>query len=328
MALGTIGAIIGAGVLGAGASVAAGSMAAGAASDAAAQSAQAATNAAKLQTDEARRQYDQTRADYTPYRAVGTGALSKLAAMYGVGDGVDWEAYVKADPLAYQDWLSNYPDMSLSDYGKYNYTYDLNYHRGTGQFSQAQAQEQTIETPYGTFTIPGTQAKAMAAAPDANPNYAGRDLSKFKNNGGFQASPGYDWRMTEGTKAIERSAASRGLLRSGGTLKAIQRYGEGLASSEYENYANRLASLAGVGQSATGSTSAAGQAASAGIQAAYGAAGNAQANAFTNAGNARASSYQNIGNAVGGLAGNVAGAYLYGQGMKTPWNAGMPGVAV
>ena len=41
-------------------------------------------------------------------------------------------------------------------------------------------------------------------------------------------------------------------------MKAIQRYGEGFMSSEYENYANRLAAMAGIGQSATGSTAAAG----------------------------------------------------------------------
>lgn len=74
-----------------------------------------------------------------------------------------------------------------------------------------------------------------------------------------QTSPGYQFRLGEGMKAIERSALSRGLGRSGVTLKALQRYGEGLAADEYNNYynrvtdsfntyANRLAGLAGVGQ--------------------------------------------------------------------------------
>lgn len=76
----------------------------------------------------------------------------------------------------------------------------------------------------------------------------------------FQADPGYAFRMAEGTKALERSAAAKGLLMSGGTLKGTQRYGQDLASQEYMNAFNRyqterqarlapLQSLAGVGQS-------------------------------------------------------------------------------
>lgn len=120
---------------------------------------------------------------------------------------------------------------------------------------------------------------------------------------GFEASPGYKFRLSEGLKATERSAAARGGLRSGATLKALQRYGEGLASSEYENYANRLAAMAGIGQSATSSTAAAGAQAAGGISSAY-----------QQAGNARASAYQNTGNAINQTVGNLAGAYLYNKG--------------
>lgn len=119
---------------------------------------------------------------------------------------------------------------------------------------------------------------------------------------GFQASPGYQFRLDEGIKAAERSAAARGLLGSGGTLKALQRYGEGLASSEYENYANALRSMAGIGQTSTQATSAAGQAAAQGIS-----------NAFTNAGNARASSYETTGKAITGGINNLMYAYLNNQ---------------
>lgn len=68
---------------------------------------------------------------------------------------------------------------------------------------------------------------------------------------GFYADPGYQFRMDEGNKAVERSAAGRNGLLSGATLKALTRYSQGLASSEYGNYTNRLASLAGVGQTAS-----------------------------------------------------------------------------
>jgi hypothetical protein len=86
----------------------------------------------------------------------------------------------------------------------------------------------------------------------------------------FQADPGYNFRMAEGLKALERSAAARGLLQSGGTLKGIQQYGQDLASSEYQNAFGRYltqrearmnpyAYLSGLGQGA-----AAGQAANIG----------------------------------------------------------------
>ena len=63
--------------------------------------------------------------------------------------------------------------------------------------------------------------------------------------------PSYQFRLSEGLKAMQRTAAARGGLLSGGALKEAQRYGQGLASTEYGNAFNRLASLAGVGQTAT-----------------------------------------------------------------------------
>ena len=75
----------------------------------------------------------------------------------------------------------------------------------------------------------------------------------------FQADPGYGFRMSEGMKALERSAAARGGLLSGASMKGIQRFGQDLGSQEYQNAFNRyqteraarlqpLQSLAGVGQ--------------------------------------------------------------------------------
>lgn len=119
----------------------------------------------------------------------------------------------------------------------------------------------------------------------------------------FKASPGYDFRLQEGVKAAERSAAARGMLGSGAAMKAIQRYGEGLASSEYGDWWNRLAGIAGVGQSATQSTAAAGSQAAGAI-----------GNAYQNMGNARASSYANTGSAINQGMQNVLNAYLYNKG--------------
>ena len=78
----------------------------------------------------------------------------------------------------------------------------------------------------------------------------------------FQADPGYGFRVSEGQKALERSAANRGNLLSGGALKGITRYGQDMASNEYANaynrynqdntnIFNRLAAVSGIGQTAS-----------------------------------------------------------------------------
>jgi hypothetical protein len=123
----------------------------------------------------------------------------------------------------------------------------------------------------------------------------------------FQQDPGYAFRQAEGMKALERSAAARGNLLSGSTLKGVQRFGQDLASQEYQNAFNRyqversarlnpLQSLMGAGQSATNvMTGAAGQS------------GQNQAANLYNAGQARASGYIGSANALTNALGQVAG---------------------
>ena len=106
----------------------------------------------------------------------------------------------------------------------------------------------------------------------------------------FQQDPGYAFRLAEGQKALDRSAAARGGLISGGALKAASRYGQEMGSQEYQNAFNRyqternaqinpLQSLAGVGQTATNQLGAAGQNYASNV-------GNALMNQGANAGNA------------------------------------------
>ena len=113
----------------------------------------------------------------------------------------------------------------------------------------------------------------------------------------FQQDPGYAFRMQEGMKALERSAAARGGLLSGGMLKGAQRYGQDLASQEYMNAFNRyqaernarlnpLQSLAGVGQTATNQLGQAGQAMASNVGQALGAAAQARASGYIGGANA------------------------------------------
>ena len=66
----------------------------------------------------------------------------------------------------------------------------------------------------------------------------------------LEATPGYQFQRDQGLSAIDRANSARGALNSGGADKSRIRYASGLAASNYENFANRLAALAGVGQSA------------------------------------------------------------------------------
>lgn len=51
--------------------------------------------------------------------------------------------------------------------------------------------------------------------------------------------PGFQFRMDQGRKALEASAAGKGVLRAGGTLKDLLSYGQNFASQEYGNVFNR-----------------------------------------------------------------------------------------
>lgn len=65
----------------------------------------------------------------------------------------------------------------------------------------------------------------------------------------LQMDPGYAFRFNEGQRALERSAAARGGLLSGGTGKALARYGQEAGSQEYQNaYARFMANRAAATQ--------------------------------------------------------------------------------
>ena len=143
--------------------------------------------------------------------------------------------------------------------------------------------------------------------------------------GDFQADPGYAFRLSEGMKGMNATAAARGGLLSGNALRAGQEYGQQMGSQEYQNAFNRyqanralqaqeygnafnrfqtertntlapLQSLAGVGQSASQQAQQASQNYAAGAAGALGNYGNAAASNMIGAGNARASGYAGIAN--------------------------------
>lgn len=93
---------------------------------------------------------------------------------------------------------------------------------------------------------------------------------------GFQATPGYQFQMDQGTSAVNALAGARGGLDSGRTRQDLMTFGQGLANQEYGNYLSRLSGMASNGQNAAGTQANAATNAAAGVSNALGAIGNAQ----------------------------------------------------
>lgn len=132
----------------------------------------------------------------------------------------------------------------------------------------------------------------------------------------FQADPGYNFRMAEGLKALERSASARGLLQSGGTLKGIEQYGQNLASSEYENAFSRYLSQREARLDPYRYLSSQGQAAAAGQAANVGSSGAALADIAAQRGNIQAAQAAGTAGAIGNAFSSIGqgiGSYYANQ---------------
>ena len=169
-------------------------------------------------------------------------------------------------------------------------------------------EQKALQEPFRQGGLTAQQEIMQLLGIGGNKNAAGYgSLGKAFGASDFQQDPGYQFRQAEGMKALERSAAARGNLLSGSAMKGVQRFGQDLASQEYQNAFNRyqversaklnpLQSLMGSGQSATNvMTGAAGQM------------GQNEASNIYNAGQARASGYIGQGNALNTALGQIGG---------------------
>lgn len=137
------------------------------------------------------------------------------------------------------------------------------------------------------------------------------------NSGDFSSykeSPDYKFRFDQGLQANDRSAAARGGLYGGGHSADLMSYGAGMASQGYGDYYNRLASLAGLGQ-----TTASG----------LGSLGAGMANQIGNnaimGGANRASSYQQNANTNSQFASGLGNAFGQWYGNNSAQNGGGSG---
>tara|TARA_R100001086_G_scaffold200856_1_gene117055 strand:+ start:3284 stop:4021 length:738 start_codon:yes stop_codon:yes gene_type:complete len=137
--------------------------------------------------------------------------------------------------------------------------------------TQAEATDRANQRQYEMYQeqradfSPYRQAGGRALSMMENPDFQ-RDFSQSD----FETDPGYEFRMAEAQKALERSAAARGGLMGGRMAKDLTRFSQGFASNEYQNAYNRfnadrdrrwgrLNALAGMGQASAAGTAAAAQ---------------------------------------------------------------------
>lgn len=93
--------------------------------------------------------------------------------------------------------------------------------------------------PYAATQAP--QAAPAAAQSVASPQAAQSAFDTFRN------STGYQFRLGEGANALNSLYAGSGTLRSGAAARALQDYGQNMASQEFGNYMGYLGNQQGVG---------------------------------------------------------------------------------
>ncbi len=151
----------------------------------------------------------------------------------------------------------------------------------------------------------------------------GRDFSMSD----FVTDPGYNFRLTEGQQAIDRSAAARGGTQSGAALKAAARYGQQAGSQEYGNayeryQTNRTNQLAPLGSIATmGANAATNSATAAGDYGARG--GRLLSDTGVNQGNALLAAQRSNNSAYGDVAKSLGSMDFSKFNLNTaPWIGG------
>jgi hypothetical protein len=145
----------------------------------------------------------------------------------------------------------------------------------------------------------------------------------------LEQTPGYQFTKTQGLKAVQNSAAARGLGASGAAQKGAADFATGLANNTYKdqfnmevtntnNAYNRLMGLVNIGQNSAAQTG------DQGGKLQMAAAGNT-----VGAGDAQAASYNRMGNAASGAANNIGSYYAY-QGMygNNPLTGGVSAAGV
>lgn len=279
--------------------------------------------AAKIAAETTKEMYYQGREDVAPWRTAGVMALEKL-----LGPGVSGELIApkredylttKAIPGGVTNITKYAADEMLrkGEIAQPEYDQILYAMRVPGKSWGSRKWKYEPLTSYTpTRTI---ETFDEAAYQEALANYnrekevraAGSGLLGEGAEIGLETSPGYQWRLSEGAKTLENAAVGKKLSPS--TAKAMTRYGQEFASSEYDKLINRYYSLAGLGQTSAGQMATGALTTGSNLANLQVGAGQAQGLAALQAANARASGYMNQANIWGGALGSASDIYLLSQ---------------
>ena len=293
-----------------GGSLLGGIMGGSSANKAAKQQAAAADAAMKLQ----KKMFDTQRADLEPWRRVGTQGLYSLANLMGLSSGPTRQELVDQYKPQYTRQVAGTaattgPDLKTAM--RYGAQQGRTLNDILRLYPKLQGGSPTAATETTDWTgLNSAVDKAYSdqqAAAAADPNFG--FLAKRFGLSDFEAEPGYQFRQSEGEKALARAQAARGNYLSGQAAKEAARFGQNLATEEYgnaynrfvndqTNIYNRMAGIAGIGQTATGA-----------LGAAAGNYGASVADLLTQQGNARAAGTVGQANAWNDALGGIGSQY-------------------
>lgn len=236
-------------------------------------------------------QYEQNRSDYLPYAQAGEGAINLLSRSMGINP----QSVANQRPLSYGDWAAK------------NVAYDPAFEQAKGSAKGSSARwAQGEQARRDAENRNRYQEYVTNFTPEAAPSGTASNQPDLT---AFTTSPGYQFRLNEGTKAGQNAFAARGGAFSGNALKALAEYNQNMASNEFGNWWNQLSGLAGIGQNAVAGTSSSGWN-NVGTQA------NANSNYASQAGNAalakgdaRSSGVMGVTNSLGFGASNYLGGW-------------------
>lgn len=179
---------------------------------------------------------------------------------------------------------------------------------------QSAAKNATAEQQHMFDQVRGDLSPYNTAGQSALKQAAGMGPFNFNmSQGQLEETPGYQFNLAQGEKAVQNSAASRGLGVSGAAQKGAATYATGLADSTYQNQFNNAlttynTNYGNLMNRATLGENAAAQTGAYGTQTA-----NSIAQNILGAGNASAAGAVGVGNAVSGIGNSIPSYYLANQ---------------
>jgi len=209
-------------------------------------------------------QYEQTRADQQPWYSTGSAAVGQLGTLLGL----------KTQPKTIS---SDFENQYRAMYGVTN-PKQFSSQIGQGLFYDSKTGKVGTSGDVSLGNIQSGNAGLDEALPGAQQKVNDYLAANYADNSGsadfgkltqgfdlekFGMDPGYQFRLDEGTKALDRQLNARGKTYSPEAAKALMGYNQDMGSQEYnnsfnrynienDNLFNRLATLSGFGQTASG----------------------------------------------------------------------------